>query len=313
MTRFPREPLDADERALAAALPRPHGRGEPDAALDARILAAAHAAAQTPAKIPRKRRWTVPLGLAASLCLALGLAWRTQLDAPRRDAAPIAHAEPSPPATFTSAPAPAEDDGIATPQAESAPVAAETPQPASASPSATVPRPVSPPVVMPAAPAEPAVMPEIRSILAMVPPMPAPAAAAPLPPPPAPPAPPAPPPIATADTPRAFASEASPPPPRALAAAPAAAKARGVEPAQRAFAMQADAPVEDVPPATADAPEVREAWLRRIGELMRQGKLDMARASLAEFRRRYPDAAVPVELHPLEQPPAPPGPDPAAH
>ena len=44
MSRFPREPLDAEERALAAALPRLHGRDEPDAALDARILSAAHAA-----------------------------------------------------------------------------------------------------------------------------------------------------------------------------------------------------------------------------------------------------------------------------
>src|SRR5690606_11237533 len=112
------------------------------------------------------------------------------------------------------------------------------------------------------------------------------------------------------DAARAFASEASPPPPRALEAAPAAAKARSAEPARRGIAMEADAPVEDIPPATADAPEVREAWLRRIGELMRQGKLDLARASLAEFRRRYPQAAVPVELRPLEQPPGSPDPDP---
>ena len=40
-----REPLDAGERALAAALPRLHGREAPDPGLDAKILAAAHAAA----------------------------------------------------------------------------------------------------------------------------------------------------------------------------------------------------------------------------------------------------------------------------
>ena len=35
-------------------------------------------------------------------------------------------------------------------------------------------------------------------------------------------------------------------------------------------------------PATADAPEVREAWLRRIGELLKQGKAEDAKASPAE-------------------------------
>ena len=61
MNRLPREPLDAEERALAARLPRLHGRDEPDAALDARILAAAHAAL-APAPIAKRRRgWIVPL------------------------------------------------------------------------------------------------------------------------------------------------------------------------------------------------------------------------------------------------------------
>ena len=59
-------------------------------------------------------------------------------------------------------------------------------------------------------------------------------------------------------------------------------------------------PEEDVPPATADSPEVREAWLRRIGELLEQGKADEAKASLAEFKRRYPDATLPPELRKLE-------------
>ena len=57
---------------------------------------------------------------------------------------------------------------------------------------------------------------------------------------------------------------------------------------------------EDVPPATMDAPAARDAWLRRIGELQLQGKVDEARASLAEFRRRYPDAVLPPELRKLE-------------
>ena len=62
-------------------------------------------------------------------------------------------------------------------------------------------------------------------------------------------------------------------------------------------------------PATADAPEVREAWLRRIGELQRQGKTAEARASLAEFRHRYPKAVLPAALHALEVPAA----EPASH
>ncbi len=62
-----REPLDAGERALAAALPRLHGREAPDPGLDAKILAAAHAAAARAAPGPARRRsWIVPISAAAS-------------------------------------------------------------------------------------------------------------------------------------------------------------------------------------------------------------------------------------------------------
>lgn len=57
---------------------------------------------------------------------------------------------------------------------------------------------------------------------------------------------------------------------------------------------------EDVPPATMDAPAARDAWLRRIVELQQKGRIDDAKASLAEFRRRYPDAVLPPELRKLE-------------
>ncbi|HQQ57969.1 MAG TPA: hypothetical protein PKV60_01930, partial [Thermomonas sp.] len=91
MNRLPPQPLDAEERALAAQLPRMHGRSEPTAELDARILAAAHAAAQQPAK-PARRRWAAPLALAASLCLAVGVAWRVQFTpSPPAAPAPMAH------------------------------------------------------------------------------------------------------------------------------------------------------------------------------------------------------------------------------
>jgi hypothetical protein len=63
----------------------------------------------------------------------------------------------------------------------------------------------------------------------------------------------------------------------------------------------ADQPYDDEPPASADSPEVRTAWLARIRELLGEGKIDAARASLAEFHRRYPDAPLPDDLRPLLQ------------
>ncbi|MDB5812332.1 MAG: hypothetical protein JWN94_4454 [Betaproteobacteria bacterium] len=39
-----------------------------------------------------------------------------------------------------------------------------------------------------------------------------------------------------------------------------------------------------------------EKWLERIEELRKQGKLDEARASLAEFKKRYPDYRLPESL-----------------
>jgi hypothetical protein len=56
---------------------------------------------------------------------------------------------------------------------------------------------------------------------------------------------------------------------------------------------------EVVPPATADSPEVRDAWLRRIRELVRAGKTDEARQSLHAYRERYPHQAVPEDLRAL--------------
>ena len=38
MIRFPREPLDSEERAVQAALPRLHGRAQPGEGVDARII-----------------------------------------------------------------------------------------------------------------------------------------------------------------------------------------------------------------------------------------------------------------------------------
>lgn len=62
-----------------------------------------------------------------------------------------------------------------------------------------------------------------------------------------------------------------------------------------------EADEEVVPPATADNPQVREAWLQRIRELAQAGKTDEARASLREFRHRYPAHTLPEDLRALAE------------
>ena len=44
------------------------------------------------------------------------------------------------------------------------------------------------------------------------------------------------------------------------------------------------------------APLAPEAWLARIAELRKQGRLREADESLAEFRKRYPDHKIPAAL-----------------
>ena len=72
--------LDAEERALVKILPRLHGRTAPSPDLDASILAAAQAAVRSAKPIhPRIRpriRWIAPAALAASMVLAVGMAWQ---------------------------------------------------------------------------------------------------------------------------------------------------------------------------------------------------------------------------------------------
>lgn len=70
------DPLSPEERELAERLLRLGPHDGPSPALDAKILAAAHAAvAQTP-RARSKTRWPAWIGVAASLTLAIGVAWQ---------------------------------------------------------------------------------------------------------------------------------------------------------------------------------------------------------------------------------------------
>lgn len=71
------------------------------------------------------------------------------------------------------------------------------------------------------------------------------------------------------------------PAPATAPASAAGAAAEGKVAAGRAYSRA------DLPP---------DQWLARIEELRRQGKLEEARTSLAEFRKRYPDCELPASL-----------------
>ncbi|KLJ02885.1 hypothetical protein WQ56_01015 [Luteimonas sp. FCS-9] len=93
---------------------------------------------------------------------------------------------------------------------------------------------------------------------------------------------------------------------RVATAGPASSRADEAAEADRAASAQPqgialieDVPDDDQPPASADAPEVRDAWLARVRELLDAGDIGAARASLAEFHRRHPDADLPPDLRAL--------------
>ena len=76
MNRYPHEPLTPEERELAQLTGRLGPHGEPSPALDARILAAAHAAVAVEQSRTPKARWPLAMGVAASMVLAVGVAWQ---------------------------------------------------------------------------------------------------------------------------------------------------------------------------------------------------------------------------------------------
>lgn len=283
----PHAPLDPTERALAERIARLGPHGEPDARLDARILAAAaDALARESAHAPRPhaRRWPWALGIAASLALAIGLAWQLR-PPPAPTGAPLPVREAAPPATSartTTSAAPTASTGpsasVPTAPAAKAPTAIANDTADSAAAPTTA-------IATPAAPADTAMPAEAAA-----------SASAPVPPPPPPPMP-----MPTdvggvAPAVKALTLPAPPRPAQTRSAQERAANRTPEVDADAARGLPTSRDAGDEPPATADEPAVQAAWLARIRTLRANGDDAAARDSLAEYRRRYPDAPLPADL-----------------
>lgn len=283
------EPVTAEERALAERLARLGPHAEPAPALDARVLAAAHAAARAPAarRVSMRRRWPAVLGLAASLVLAVGLAWRLRpqevsTSPPQRETvagSPAAAGAATPAnAAAPAKPAPPNEPAIGDGDlvAHASPEEAKPPAAAKAS-TRTAP-------AVEAAPDTPVV--DSPALMTS-------------PPPPAPP----PPPQVERDAQASHAAAPAFPTPPAASAAQDSGLDSSANEASEANASsglrEGDEPSDEVPPATAESPAVRDAWLQRIHDLIDTGDIAGARASLREFERRYPDYPLPEDLRAL--------------
>lgn len=295
--------LTPEERAFARRLARQGPHGEPSAALDARILAAAHAAAEPEPIRPRREarrrkaaRWPTVFGFAASLALACGIAWqlRPVPEAPTAARQDAAYEEPL--AEFAKPPAPPMQARTLPPKElkvpEPPPAAVVRAPKRAAIRSATPddkrekPQAFDMPIVL-----DEAVHPEVgAAAAAQSAPQPMQESAA-----------------AVAADMAAPAPAAAPaaPPPAPMAAKAAANAQRAAESLERQRLEKepafAEADEEVVPPATAKDPAVRDAWLRRIRELLEAGDEDAARTSLHAFRERYPRYVLPDDLRALEQ------------
>lgn len=290
--------LTPEEREFAARLARIGPHGEPSAALDARILAAAHAAtAPRSTAVHSPRRWPVALGVAASLALALGVAWRVR---PLPETRPPYRPEAGAAARMVIAPVQAPGEAAAdndarmpsTAETSEATTVAAKPQAAASDASEDIQTsPAEPQIVLDeAAPqaiaakaaSSPSAPPSPQAFGGIAPDT---SQAQPVPPPEAPATRNAASDAPTADTRqiRASAVDATPPPP----------------PQDNAADARNDEPSDDIPPATVDSPAVRDAWLQRIHGLVEHGDVDSARASLREFVRRYPTYRLPEDLRAL--------------
>lgn len=238
----------------------------PSPALDATILEAARRAVAPP---PRRRwfAWAAPVATTAVLVLGLSLLFNMQREAPEtlREAAP-----PPPQAALDAAP-PAPAAAPVDSAAKPAP-AAQARAPAPAEGSSVAKRGMAEPVPMPVSPARESVSQEASN----------PAGAAP----------------------RPFPAEVAAVPQSALASPPPAAAKASADLVERREA--ASAPARSAVPAASPgmarlkaaspAAEGPEPWLERIRQLVKEGRLEEARKSLEEWRRRYPDWGVPEDL-----------------
>lgn len=306
MTHSP-DRLTPEERDLASRLARLGPHGEPPAALDARILSAAHAAVAAPPA--RRRHWPAILGVAATLALAIGITWQLR---PRPDSSPVLQEGPpanQPHATGTAQPvtpnvgadAPAEQTATAEPLPDGAPADASgvagAPSPAPrATQRTTAPPPQAPPAVVETQ--EAGDVAELPSF-APAPPAtatPAPAAAVSAPPPPPAPAPPTTKARATPALETVTVTGSAATAERAASAQPVVDDTLSPEP----FPRIGDRSVRELP-IEEDARLGASDWLDRIRLRLAVDDLTGARASLALFRRYYPDRPIPEDLAPLAQ------------
>ena len=324
------EPLTTDERAWAERLAQIGPHGAPPPALDARILAAAHAAA---ARHPRprapRRRWPTLVGAAASLVIVVGLAWQLQ---PLLRTRPSLGEGPVAPAALPRSEGTLSADVLAAaePVAPSA-VSSPPPPPSAASPAAVTRKTAPPPPpVARAAPAraptpaatafgDDAVPPykdyagkaaarqaatraianegaqralnePRRERAATMAPQPFPAASAPAESATAMPAPTAYAPGAVVAAPASEAAAAAPSPPVASDAAAERDNTLDRVEVTGTRIRLADLPVRD------DARLDPASWLQRIRDRRDAGDIDHALESLALFRRSHPRSRVPDDL-----------------
>lgn len=319
MTIHPNDPLSAEERALADQLARSAPGRLPPPAVDAAILHAAHAASR-PRATSRRPRWPAVAGIAATLVLAIGIAWqlRPLSEAPdvqeehaggeaatQAPAPTVAMIEPDEPAASRREPGPAQPVSEPPPGFEAPP--AEPPRADNSGRVFVLPT-GQPPAIEPPASESPAVaLPAPVAPLSVPVPSPAPPA-----PPPAPPAPPVP----TGASAPSTASAAHD------AARQQAAQRKAVEQAsrmeRRASAAPPPAPrvgaedavartsvtVVDLPPAD-DADLAADVWIERIRQRRDAGDLEGARASLRLLRESHPEFSLPEDLHALDDGTAP--------
>lgn len=315
------EPLDEEERLLAAKLGMGKRSYAPSAAVDAAIRATAQKElARTATRKPTATAWWKVGGVAAACVLAMGIAWKT-LHAPSTgeleamQTAETVNDSPAVPAPAGGTAAEAasipdekpESDAVAenaaaqSEEATPAPAAATPPAPPALrtmadAPTATSAAPEHPATAAQADNSEPAIAADTESAGARLKQR----APVPLPPPEE---------VNAAQRANEAALEAPAPTPVPVpvtssatrAAVHASPEAAAAPPASvdRSAAGALENGYDPRPPKTAGAEDVQLAWLKRIRALYQSGKKEEAAASLEAWRKRYPDAPVPADLAPL--------------